>query len=450
MLRAEHADDLQTVTEVMFYAEAVGGGLQYTKLRAKRVSITHTQVLLSLRNISSINPRLKRLRITQVANLVQWAPAVTSAQWLAFLRKHLGETAKVRSYTEILIDSAEHFTVIGGLLNKFGENELLNVVGWWMVRLFADLGAVAVDDRAQAYSPAACQRRVDACYGLAVTAEMAQQYWKPEHAKAVNDIFTAVQVEAAILVQRLSWMNAASKRHVIRKLDSLKLTFWPQSSDELSVERAYSGFPKGQPLFIEQWLKAKAAMRSLLGTDAGELLERIPTAAWDALVEYDYWGNAVAVSMATLQEPLFSSSFPQAINYAGLGTMFATALVQAFDARGVMLEHADDQRPLLDNGTREVLLKRLACSDPASELATASFFNAGWRSPSAPRGLTVDGVARLADQVFFMAQCRLLCGSADALRYCSGGLRKIDAFVRAYGCPQQQAKNEENSCLFFA
>ncbi|KAH7956624.1 hypothetical protein HPB52_011088 [Rhipicephalus sanguineus] len=404
------------------------------------------------RNISCLNPRLKRLRITLLAKVEEWAPAVTSSQWLAFLRKHLGETLNVHAYTEILIDSLEHFTVIGGLLNKFGANELLNVIGWWMVRLFADLGALAVDndDHAQAFSPVACQRRVDACYGPAVTAEMVQQYWTPEHAKAVNDIFTAVQHEAFILVQRLSWMGAVSKKQVIRKLHALKLNFWPHSSDELLMEGAYSGFPEREPLYIEHWLKAKEAMRSLLGTEAGELLDRIPTAAWDALIEYDYWGNAVAVSMATLQEPVFSRSFPQTINYAGLGTMFASALVQAFDARGIMLEHAEDQRPLLDNSTREVLLKRLACSDPASELAAASFFKAAWRSPSAPRGLTVNGVARPADQVFFMAQCRLLCGSADAQRFCSGGLPQIDAFARAYGCPQQQAKNEETSCLFFA
>ncbi|KAL3242006.1 hypothetical protein MRX96_021541 [Rhipicephalus microplus] len=78
MLRAEHADELQTVAEVMFYAEAVGGGLQYTKLRAKRVATTHTDVLLSLRNISSINPRLKQLCVTQIADVLKWTPAVTS------------------------------------------------------------------------------------------------------------------------------------------------------------------------------------------------------------------------------------------------------------------------------------------------------------------------------------------------------------------------------------
>ncbi|KAL3242012.1 hypothetical protein MRX96_021547 [Rhipicephalus microplus] len=56
-----------------------------------------------------------------------------------------------------------------------------------------------------------------------------------------------------------------------------ELYFWPQSLDKHSVEQAYSGFPEHEPLFIEHWLKAKKAMRSLLGTDAGELLERIPT-----------------------------------------------------------------------------------------------------------------------------------------------------------------------------
>ncbi|KAH8039607.1 hypothetical protein HPB51_007807 [Rhipicephalus microplus] len=227
-----------------------------------------------------------------------------------------------------------------------------------------------------------------------------------------------------------------------------QLYFWPQSLDKHSVEQAYSGFPEHEPLFIEHWLKAKKAMRSLLGTDAGELLERIPTNAWDARVEYDYWGKAVAVSTATLQEPLFSPGFPQAINYAGLGTMFASALVQAFDARGVMLEDADDQRLLLDNGTREMLFKRLACSDPASELAAASFFKTAWQSPSPPRDLTVDGVARPADQVFFMAQCRLLCGSADALHFCSGGLWQINAFAKAYGCPRQQAKNDKKTLAY--
>ncbi|KAH7959111.1 hypothetical protein HPB49_008325 [Dermacentor silvarum] len=113
-----------------------------------------------------------------------------------------------------------------------------------------------------------------------------------------------------------------------------QVVFWPESSDE--VERAYSGFPVRESLYVKHWLRAKAAIRSRLGTRAGELLERLPTAAWGALVEYDYWGNAVVVSLATLQEPLFSRNVTQAINYAGLGTMFASALVQAFDARAVV------------------------------------------------------------------------------------------------------------------
>ncbi|KAL3242013.1 hypothetical protein MRX96_021548 [Rhipicephalus microplus] len=85
-----------------------------------------------------------------------------------------------------------------------------------------------------------------------------------------------------------------------------------------------------------------------------------------------------------------------------------------------MLEDADDQRLLLDNGTREMLFKRLACSDPASELAAASFFKTAWQSPSPPRDLTVDGVARPADQVFFMAQCRFVvrkCRRAALLQW---------------------------------
>lgn len=117
-----------------------------------------------------------------------------------------------------------------------------------------------------------------------------------------------------------------------------------------------------------------------------------------------------------------------------------------------MLEHVGDRRPLLNNRTEKMLLQRLACSDPASELAASAFFKTGWQSPSAPRGLQVDGVARPADQVFFMAQCRMLCGSADELRFCGGALRQNEAFARAFGCQREQAShgNAQTSCLFFA
>ncbi|KAH6932664.1 hypothetical protein HPB50_008538 [Hyalomma asiaticum] len=335
MVRAEHADELQAVAEIMLYAEAIGAGLRYTKQTAEVVSRTHSRVLRTLLNVSSLNPTLKRMRVAQLANLVEWAPAVTSSHWLKFLRKHLSGTMNVRSSTEVLIDSAEHFAAIGGLLTKFAANELVDVIGWWMVRLFADLGAVSVnqDLRAQAFPPTVCQRRVDACYGLALAAELAQQYWTSEHSKAVDDILSSVRQQAAILIQRLPWIDAISKKRIIRKLDALKLYLWPQSSDETALERAYNRFAMRESLYVERWLKAKTALRSLLGTEVGELLQRFPSTAWDALVEYDYWGNAVVVSMAALQEPLFSPSFTQAINYAGLGTMFARALVQVFDAR---------------------------------------------------------------------------------------------------------------------
>ncbi|XP_037564746.1 neprilysin-1 [Dermacentor silvarum] len=225
MVRAEHADELQAVAVAMFYAEAIGAGLQYTKPRAEALSRRETHVIRTLENMSSLHPRLKRMRVSQVAELVEWAPAVESFQWLAFLRKHLSGTMKVHAYTDVLIDSVDHFTAIGSIFKKFGANELIDVIGWWMVRLFADLGGVAVnhDERAQAFSPVLCQRRVEACYGLVLAVELVQRYWTAELAKVVDDIFNAVRHRAAILVQRLSWMDAISKNHIIRKLDALKV-----------------------------------------------------------------------------------------------------------------------------------------------------------------------------------------------------------------------------------
>ncbi|XP_075539587.1 neprilysin-1-like [Dermacentor variabilis] len=242
MVRAEHADELEAVAEAMFYAEAVGAGLQYTKPRAEAVSRRQSRVLGTFKNISSLNPRLKRMRVSRVANLEEWAPAVTSSQWLAFLRKHLSGTIQVRAHTEVLIDSVDYFAAIGSIFKESVPNELVDVIGWWMVRLFADLGGVAVsyDERAQAFSPAVCERRVEACYGLVLAAEMVKQYWTAQHAKAVDDIFTAVRHQAVILVQRLSWMDAVSKKHIVRKLDALKVTlanaWWKAHSCDYASE----------------------------------------------------------------------------------------------------------------------------------------------------------------------------------------------------------------------
>ncbi|KAK8772348.1 hypothetical protein V5799_024408 [Amblyomma americanum] len=251
----------------------------------------------------------------------------------------------------------------------------------------------------------------------------------------------------------------------------MQLSIWPDDVDDNALDDIYNEFPVQESRYIDYWLKAKEAMRSLLGKPEGRRLQQYLTAGSDPLAEYNYWDNTLSVSLTALRMPLFSPNATQAINYAGLGALFARALVQAFDlktrehipfrramecahgAQGVTLSSADDRTPLMMKDTERALEERLACTDPAAELTSAAFFRSAWRSTSVPRGLEVSGVARPAAQVFFMAQCRMMCGNAKS-PFCAHAIRRVDAFAKAFGCKEEpptvaDKDGRSASCLFF-
>ncbi|XP_077508748.1 neprilysin-1-like [Amblyomma americanum] len=297
LARSEHADDLQAVTEAMLYAKELGAGLLYNKTRALSVYRTEGSVLDSFESGFSASGRPSRLLVSQAVGLARWTPTVTSKQWLHFLRKHLSDAVKVHASTEVLVDSSHHLSAVGDLLKKFTPKELLDVIGWWVARLYSDLTALAVnkDQEAQAIAPLVCQRRVEACYGLAVASETVALYWTVDLREHVENIFDAIKNQAILLVHRCSWMDVMSKRNVIQKLDAIKLSIWPDDVDDNALDDIYNEFPVQESRYIDYWLKAKEAMRSLLGKPEGRRLQQYLTAGSDPLAEYNYWDNTLSV-----------------------------------------------------------------------------------------------------------------------------------------------------------
>ncbi|KAH9377476.1 hypothetical protein HPB48_006263 [Haemaphysalis longicornis] len=142
---ATHADQLQTVAELRHYASKMGSGLQLNKTRAQHLATVEARVLHFLETNLSVSNHARSLDVVDVARLAEWTPAVPSSLWIAILKKHLKGAVVIRGSTEVLVDSVEHVVSFGNLLKQFSAKELLDLIGWWLARLFSDLAGIQRD-----------------------------------------------------------------------------------------------------------------------------------------------------------------------------------------------------------------------------------------------------------------------------------------------------------------
>lgn len=95
----------------------------------------------------------------------------------------------------------------------------------------------------------------------------------------------------------------------------------------------YENFSESEKTYANYWLQTARATRSLMGTKLDDELYMLPSNARDPQLDYDYWDNAVLLSLSSVMPPYFYLGSTPAINYGGLGSTFAGQVARAFDER---------------------------------------------------------------------------------------------------------------------
>lgn len=115
---------------------------------------------------------------------------------------------------------------------------------------------------------------------------------------------------------------------------SAQVKLWPHDRwNDRFFSTLYRKFSDSERTYAHYWLQTASATRSLLGTKLGDELYSLPSDARDPQLDYNYWDNAVLLSLSAVMPPYFYREGTPAINYGGLGSTFARQVTKAFDER---------------------------------------------------------------------------------------------------------------------
>ncbi|XP_065312101.1 endothelin-converting enzyme 2-like isoform X2 [Dermacentor albipictus] len=342
--------------------------------------------------------------------MVSVTDALPGTTWQKVLRSVLNGTGvPVGDNDTVFIDNARLLSTLGDMVVSM-RGRLLDQLALWFLQLHADL--LPIPPRDWLDRTLACHAAVELRFGLVVSAEhMANQ-----------------------------------------------IKLWPSSQlSDAWLTRLYADFPDRAPSYVQFWLAAGKAQRSLQLAparnaspanttvnagrfDRGTDVLWFSNAARDPPFEYDYWANRVLLSPAALYAPLFYARGTNAMVYAGLGATLAWLAAKAFDERGIDVSAGENLIVWLSGSARQQFVHRAKCRQPALKAAITGYNRTMLRT-GGDVGLHVD-----RDyppwQMFFLSFCQPLCGlpadidgpRAPRGRLCNQVLMSTRDFSSAFKC----------------
>ncbi|XP_070396747.1 neprilysin-2-like [Dermacentor albipictus] len=382
--------------------------------------------------------------------------AISSAEWMTLLTKHLSTDFNITSHTEVLLSNEAYLARILTLLNTITAGRALNVTGWMFAYVYAWTATPALDDfpnmgteGMRTYS--LCFLTVREWLGLAhLAASFTREFPAPERHK-ISDVLNWTSFGLADAIANSRSVSNSTKSTAAAKIQTTTgRHFWPPESffhlDTLDV--MYESFPAQQNNFFAIWMKSRKALRrSLTNRYYGSLM----TARYRWLLSdvlYVYGLNWMRISLWAVYPPSYLKDGSRTMAYSGLGFQLARALVRTLDEHGRRLNYRGRESDWWDKvqnctwDLAETERKKREIADLfALELALDALRKSSWRDrlPQKIRGLEMLSET----QTFFVSYCSHFCDDPDGKRLCSLAANVSD-FADVFSCQ----KHERDICLF--
>ncbi|KAL1415849.1 hypothetical protein MTO96_028632 [Rhipicephalus appendiculatus] len=334
---------------------------------------------------------------------------ISSAEWMALLKKHLGVDFNISSHTEVLLSNEPYLARIFALLGNLGGDRALNVTGWMFAYVYA---WTAIPGE---------------WFGLAHLAASFSHEVKTHERHEISGILNLTSFVIADAVANSRSVSNSTKSMAVAKIQTTAgRNFWPPEPffhlDTLDV--MYDNFPAQQSTFFAIWIKSRMALRKSLTNR--------------------YYGSL----MTARYRWSLSDDGSSAMAYSGLGFQLARALVKTMDEHGRRLDyvgHENDWWESVQNCTWDLAQsdheKRGVADLFALELALEAFKRS---SESSYQPVKIRGLERLSEaQTFLISYCSNFCGSSDGERLC-GLAANVSDFASAFTCQNEG----RNTCLF--
>ncbi|XP_037515200.1 neprilysin-11 [Rhipicephalus sanguineus] len=381
--------------------------------------------------ILSLDPAEQHDRLVPLHRVGDVTRVISSAEWMALLKKHLNADFNVCSHTEVLLSNELYLARMFALLGNLGGDRALNVTGWTFAYVYAWTATPAFDDFPSMGSEgmrmySLCFLNVQEWFGLAHLAASFSHEFTTHERHEITGILNWTSFALADAIANSRSVSNSTKSMAAAKIQTTAgRHFWPPEpffhQDTLDI--MYDSFPAQQSTFFAIWIKSRMALRkSLTNRYYGSLMTaRYRWSLSDVLYVYSF--NWMRISLGAFYPPSYLKDGSSAMAYSGLGFQLARALVKIADEHGRRLDYIgreNDWWEMVQNCTWDLAQseheKRGVADLFALELALEAFKRSS-RSNYQP--VKIRGLERLSEaQTFFMSYCSSFCDNPDGARLC--------------------------------
>lgn len=180
-----------------------------------------------------------------------------------------------------------------------------------------------------------CLSKVNSLLGMLVGRYFVQQAWSDSKQEAGEILLTSIKDAFRARLETTEWMDETTRNGAYEKLDLMgdkigSPDAWPDYSELILyphqlLNNTFEGYKwefdammaaVGQDVNRDEWLMSPQTVNAY----------------------YDPAMNEMVFPAAILQEPFFSDSFPEAVNYGGIGAVMGHELTHGFDDQGAQFD----------------------------------------------------------------------------------------------------------------
>ncbi|XP_065301467.1 endothelin-converting enzyme 2-like isoform X3 [Dermacentor albipictus] len=334
-----------------------------------------------------------------------YAPNIEAKHWRWIVNKHFASyKISFGSRSTVFVTDRRVLDVLNKLLDRTHNLFRLPVtsfIAWKFVELFGwilddKIAEMSFDEtEKQALHEArrvACADLVERTYAFAMSGRYLFEIVDVNTRGAVSSFLTSIQDAMLALTDNTTWMDDKSKGDFRIRVSDVERTIWITgiSAYPGKLTALYKDFPAMGNLFVANWIESQKALSRKLfdlitnvSSATSESDRRTAYAEYRAnsdpsMSRYVYHQNSITVPMSLLFKPMYVYEGTSAMNYAGLGALYAQLQIKMLDTVGVQFNEQRQLRSWMSRSPMERYDAMVQCffsresQGPAKELSLPS------------------------------------------------------------------------------
>lgn len=253
----------------------------------------------------------------------------------------LATTLQLNTNIPVVVDAVNFFVGLSQLLND--QMSLNDYFNWKIIHTMAPLlnqdfvkenfkffGTVLSGVTVPAARSKTCMAMTTAAVPDLVGAKFVQKAFSPQAKQSAQKMYDAILATFQVSAQKLSWMDPQTLSRAQTKLKQLlPLIGYPEDPRNYTSYKFNSGY-------AANWIEVQNAEFDRSLAEAGKRSDRTAWHSPASIVNAFFSPTTASVFLPAgiLQSPFFDATFPDAMNFGGIGMVTGHELTHSLDSKG--------------------------------------------------------------------------------------------------------------------